>query len=102
MRNTPDHQCGDGYHKRRTVWSPPPPGIAVTTYAKDHHSTSHRQGMEAPYILVDEHEAHTHGEQRTQIVNSFTCVVGGALELWNWCCTDFRPIGPHMWFIINY
>ena len=25
MINTPDHRCGNGYHKRRGVWSCPPP-----------------------------------------------------------------------------
>ena len=82
--------------------APPPPEIAVPTYAKDHHSTSHRQGMEAPYILVDQYEAQTHRKQNTQIVNTLTCVVGGPSELWNWCCTDYRLMCCQMWFISTY
>ena len=44
------------------VYGPPPPAleIAFPTYAKDHHSTSHRQGMEAANIVVDKYEAQTH------------------------------------------
>ena len=67
MTNTADHQCGNGCHKRRSVWSSPPhPEIAVPTYAKDHHSTSHRKGMEAPYIVVDEYEAQTHKKNKAR------------------------------------
>ena len=66
------------------VLPPPPPEIAVPTYAKDHHNTNHRQGMEAAYILVDEYEAQTHGKQSMEIVKTIKCAVGGPSELWNW------------------
>ena len=81
---------------------PPPPEIAILTYARDHHSTSHRQGMDVAYILVDEYEAQTNGKQSTEIVKTFTCVVGGLSELWNWCCIDYRLMCPQMWFISTY
>ena len=84
------------------LYAPPPPEIAVPTYAKDHHSTSHRQGVEAAYILVDEYEAQTNRNQSTEIVNTFTCIVGGPSELWNRCCPNCRPMCPRMWFISTY
>ena len=49
--------------------------------AKDHHNTSHIQGMEAPYIGVGEYEAQTHGKQSTLIVKAFTCDVRGPSKL---------------------
>ena len=52
-------------------------------------TTSHKQSMEAPYILDTKYQAQTHGKESTQILNTFTCAVGGPSELWTWCCTDY-------------
>ena len=81
------------------MYGPPPPDIVVPTYAKDHHNTSHRQGMEAAHILVDEYEAQTYAKQSTEMVKTSACAIGGPSEVYDWVLylleTDVSPDVVH-------